>query len=133
MTTDTRAKPRLDREAIGKRNHVTLRGRGEQVMLFAHGFGCHQVMWRYVAPAFEDDYRVVLFDYVGSGKSDWSAWDARRYAKLDGYARDVLEVIEAFDLRDIVAHYLAPIIMKNAQDPELTASWRRASARPTRA
>ena len=80
MKTDTPLKPSRDREAIGKRNNVTVRGRGEQVMLFAHGFGCDQAMWRFVAPAFEDDYRVVLFDYVGSGKSDWSAYDERRYS-----------------------------------------------------
>jgi sigma-B regulation protein RsbQ len=59
-------------------------------------------MWRFVAPAFEDDYRVVLFDYVGCGKSDWSAWNEDRYASLRGYARDVLEILEAFDLRDVV-------------------------------
>jgi sigma-B regulation protein RsbQ len=94
--------PGLGREAIGKRNNVRISGRGERVMLFAHGFGCDQAMWRFVAPAFEADYRVVLFDYVGSGKSDWSAYDMKRYATLDGYARDVLDVIEAFDLRDIV-------------------------------
>ena len=93
---------RLGRDAIGKRNHVKISGRGERVMLFAHGFGCDQAMWRYVAPAFEDRYRVVLFDYVGSGKSDWTAYDARRYATLDGYARDVLDVVEAFDLRDVI-------------------------------
>jgi sigma-B regulation protein RsbQ len=81
-------------------------------MLFAHGFGCDQAMWRYVAPAFEDDYRIVLFDYVGSGKSDWSAYDERRYASLEGYARDILEVVEAFDLRDmiLVGHSVSAII-----------------------
>ena len=87
---------------VGKRNNVNISGRGERVMLFAHGFGCDQAMWRYVAPAFEDHYRVVLFDYVGSGKSDWTAYDPQRYATLDGYARDVLDVIEAFDLRDVI-------------------------------
>jgi sigma-B regulation protein RsbQ len=59
-------------------------------------------MWRYVTPAFEDDYKVVLFDYVGSGKSDWGAYDPKRYETLRGYARDVLDVIEAFDLRDVI-------------------------------
>ena len=94
--------PTTSQQAAQKRNNVTIRGRGEQVMLFAHGFGCDQAMWRFVAPAFEDDYRVVLFDYVGCGKSDWSAYDPRRYATLDGYAKDVLEVMEAFDLRDVI-------------------------------
>jgi sigma-B regulation protein RsbQ len=84
------------------RNNVRESGRGEQPMLFAHGFGCDQNMWRYVAPAFEDDYRVVLFDYVGSGKSDVTAWNAGRYSTLDGYAQDVLDVVHALDLRDVI-------------------------------
>lgn len=71
-------------------------------MLFAHGFGCDQTMWRFVAPAFEDDYRVVLFDYVGSGRSDLKAYDAERYAHLNGYAQDVLDIIEALDLQDVI-------------------------------
>ena len=71
-------------------------------MMFAHGFGCDQTMWRLVAPAFEDHYRVVLFDYVGCGKSDWAAWDAKRYDSLRGYAQDVMDILEAFDLRDVV-------------------------------
>ncbi len=71
-------------------------------MVFGHGFGCDQNMWRYVAPAFEDDYKVVLFDYVGAGKSDVSAYDAERYSSLDGYAQDVLDVVQALDLRDVI-------------------------------
>ena len=86
-----------------ERNNVVERGNPEgRPMVFAHGFGCDQAMWRYVVPAFEEDYRIVLFDYVGSGKSDWSAYDTRRYATLQGYARDILDVMEAFDLRDVV-------------------------------
>jgi sigma-B regulation protein RsbQ len=84
------------------RNNVRVSGRGTQPMLFAHGFGCDQNMWRFVAPAFEDDYRVVLFDYVGSGKSGLSAYDPARYSTLDGYAQDVLDVVHALDLRDVV-------------------------------
>lgn len=60
--------------------------------MFAHGFGCDQNMWRYVAPAFEDEFRTVLFDHVGAGGSDLSAYDAVKYAKLDGYADDVVEI-----------------------------------------
>lgn len=71
-------------------------------MLFAHGFGCDQNMWRYVAPAFEDEYRVVLFDYVGAGEADVSAYDPERYGTLDGYADDVLDIVEALDLRDVI-------------------------------
>ena len=84
------------------RNNVKVAGRGTQPMLFAHGFGCDQNMWRFVAPAFADDYRLVLFDYVGSGRSDLSAYDAERYATLEGYAQDVLDVCHALDLRDVV-------------------------------
>jgi sigma-B regulation protein RsbQ len=84
------------------RNNVIQRGRGTRPMLFAHGFGCDQNMWRFVAPAFEDDYRVVLFDYVGAGKSDRAAYDAERYSSLEGYARDLLDVCHALDLHDVV-------------------------------
>jgi sigma-B regulation protein RsbQ len=85
-----------------KRNNVKVSGRGTQPMLFAHGFGCDQNMWRFVVPAFEENYRVVLFDYVGSGKSDLSAYDPDRYSTLDGYASDVLDICAALDLRDVV-------------------------------
>ena len=69
-----------------------------QPMLFAHGFGCDQNMWRFVAPAFEDRFRVVLFDHVGAGGSDLSAYDAARYGSLDGYAADVLEICAELEL-----------------------------------
>jgi sigma-B regulation protein RsbQ len=85
-----------------KRNNVKVSGRGTRPMLFAHGFGCDQNMWRFVAPAFEDDYRVVLFDYVGSGKSDLRAYDPTRYSTLEGYAQDVLDVCAALHLREVV-------------------------------
>lgn len=87
---------------ILSRNNVKVAGTGRQPMVFAHGFGCDQNMWRYVAPAFAPDYRVVTFDYVGSGGSDLSAYDPERYASLDGYAADVLDVCRVLDLRDVV-------------------------------
>ncbi len=77
-------------------------GRGTQPMLFAHGFGCDQNMWRFITPAFEDDYRIVLFDYVGSGRSDLRAYDPERYGSLDGYVADLLDVCHALDLRDVI-------------------------------
>jgi len=89
-------------DEIVARNNVHVLGRGTQPMLFAHGFGCDQNMWRFVAPAFQDDYRIVLFDYVGSGKSDISAYDPERYSSLDGYAQDVLDVCHALELRDVI-------------------------------
>src|SRR5688500_13449839 len=88
--------------SILRRNNVRVLGRGTQPMLFAHGFGCDQNMWRFIVPAFEDDYRIVLLDYVGSGRSDLAAYDPERYASLDGYASDVLDVVHALDLRDVV-------------------------------
>jgi len=84
------------------RNNVKISGRGSQPMLFAHGFGCDQNMWRFVTPAFEDDYRIILFDYVGAGKSDMAAYDSARYSTLDGYARDVLDICHALDLRNVI-------------------------------
>jgi sigma-B regulation protein RsbQ len=71
-------------------------------MVLAHGFGCDQSMWRYVIPAFENDFRVVTFDYVGHGKADASAFDRSRYASLDGYADDVLNICEALAIHDAV-------------------------------
>ena len=84
------------------RNNVRVSGTGRQPILFAHGFGCDQNMWRFVAPAFADDYKIVTFDYVGSGKSDLAAYDAGRYASLDGYAADVLDIVHALDLHDVI-------------------------------
>jgi sigma-B regulation protein RsbQ len=88
--------------SVVQRNHVKLSGRGTQPMLFAHGFGCDQNMWRFVAPAFEDAYRVVLFDHVGSGNSDLRAWRRDKYARLQGYADDVLEICRELALEDVV-------------------------------
>jgi sigma-B regulation protein RsbQ len=101
-----------DPKDIRARNNVKLTGRGEQPMLFAHGFGCDQNMWRFMTPAFEDDYRVIVFDYVGSGRSDLRAYHPERYANLNGYAQDVLDICEALDLRDVifVGHSVSAIV-----------------------
>jgi sigma-B regulation protein RsbQ len=86
-----------------KRNNVTVGGRPDgQPMMFAHGFGCDQNMWRFVTPAFEEQYRIVLFDHVGSGNSDWAAYDPSRYGTLAGYATDVLEIVRELELRDVI-------------------------------
>ncbi|MFD3517437.1 alpha/beta fold hydrolase [Streptomyces sp. NPDC058657] len=88
---------------IRRRNNVTVTGRTDgPVLLLAHGFGCDQNMWRLAVPALAREYRVVLFDYVGSGRADPSAWDEQRYGSLEGYAQDVLDVCEELDLRDVV-------------------------------
>ena len=89
-------------EQVISRNNVNVSGKGRQPMLFAHGFGCDQHMWRFVTPAFEDDYKMVLFDYVGSGKSDLKAYNAERYSNLNGYAMDVLEICDALQLQNVI-------------------------------
>jgi sigma-B regulation protein RsbQ len=87
---------------ISKRNNVRCSGQGEKVLVFAHGFGCDQYVWDDIAPAFETKYRVVLFDYVGSGRSDKSAYSRERYSTLHGYKQDLLELCEALDLENVV-------------------------------
>ncbi|MEU7381982.1 MULTISPECIES: alpha/beta hydrolase [unclassified Streptomyces] len=88
---------------IGRRNNVTVTGNPQgRTVVLAHGFGCDQNMWRLTVPALVENYRIVLFDYVGSGGSDPSTFSEDRYASLDGYARDVVEIGEALDLRDAV-------------------------------
>ena len=112
---------------VVRRNNITLRGRpSAQPMVFAHGFGCDQNMWRFVAPAFEDDYRVVLFDHVGAGSSDLSAYDPEKYASLDGYAQDVLELCAELELEDVVfvGHSVSGMIgvLAAKQEPERFAA-----------
>lgn len=89
--------------SVRERNNVQERGNPDgQPMLFAHGFGCDQNMWRFVTGRFEEDHRVVLFDYVGAGRSDLDAYDVSRYGSLQGYVADVLEVCEELDLQDVI-------------------------------
>ena len=110
-------------ENILTRNNVKVSGRGSQPLMFAHGFGCDQNMWRFVAPAFEEDYKIILFDYVGSGKSDIGAYDAKRYGDLNGYAQDVIEICDALDLKDVifVGHSVSSMIgaLASIERPEL--------------
>ncbi|RKG72651.1 alpha/beta hydrolase [Corallococcus exercitus] len=84
------------------RNNVKVKGQGAQPMVFSHGFGCDQNMWRFVAPSFERDYRTVLFDAVGAGNSDILAYDRNRYGTLEGYADDVLEICRELRLERVV-------------------------------
>lgn len=87
----------------GVRNNVVESGDPDgRPMVFAHGYGCDQSMWRYVAPEFDGEFRVVLFDHVGFGGSARSAWDATRYRSLDAYAEDLLEILAERELRDVV-------------------------------
>ena len=96
---------------VVERNNVTMRGEGRPIV-FAHGFGCSQDMWRLVAPHFVDDHRVVLFDHVGAGASDLSAYRPGKYDSLEGYAGDLVEILEQLDLRDVVfvGHSVGAII-----------------------
>lgn len=88
---------------VQQRNNVTVSGNPDgRPIVFAHGFGCSQEMWRAVAPAFEDEYRVILYDQVGAGGSDVAAYDAGKYDSLHGYADDLLEILDDLDLTDAV-------------------------------
>ena len=88
--------------SVIERNNVRVVGQGPRAMVFAHGFGCDQNMWRFVAPAFEQDFKTVLFDHVGAGRSDLSAYDPVKYASLSGYADDVIEICRALGLEGAV-------------------------------
>jgi sigma-B regulation protein RsbQ len=112
--------PRVD---VRRRNNVVEEGNAHaRPMLFAHGFGCDQNMWRHVWPAFAGDHRIVLFDYVGFGGSDATAYSEERYATLDGYARDVLDICAELELRDVifVGHSVSAMIgvLAAAAEPE---------------
>lgn len=107
-----------------ERNNVTVDGLADgRPIMFAHGFGCDQVMWRFVAPDFENDHQVVLFDHVGCGGSDASAFDPQKYSSLDGYAADVLAIIDQHDLRNVVfvGHSVSAMIgvLASIERPEL--------------
>jgi sigma-B regulation protein RsbQ len=96
-----------------RRNNVTVSGDpAGPVVMFGHGFGCSQETWNLVAPQFEDDYSVVLFDHVGAGRSDWTAYDFDKYASLDGYAHDVLEILDALPVSEVtfVGHSVSAMI-----------------------
>src|ERR1700685_257553 len=88
--------------SVIERNNVHRQGSGDRAMVFAHGFGCDQNMWRFVAPEFEKDFRVVLFDHVGAGGADLSAYDKAKYSTLHGYADDLVEIGCELGLKDAV-------------------------------
>jgi sigma-B regulation protein RsbQ len=89
--------------SVLRRNNVSVSGpEGARPMMFVHGFGCDQTMWRLVTPTFAGRYRIVLLDQVGLGRSDLSAYDPRRYSSLEGYARDLVEIADELDLHDVV-------------------------------
>lgn len=95
------------------RNNVTRVGNADgPTLLLAHGFGCDQQLWHPVASRLQDRFDLVLFDHVGSGNADPTAWDPDKYGTLQGYADDVVEIVEELDLRDVVfvGHSVAAMI-----------------------
>jgi sigma-B regulation protein RsbQ len=108
---------------VKSKHNVTRFGNGSQTIMFAHGYGCDQNMWRFVAPAFEDDYDVVLFDHIGSGKTDENLYDFDRYNSLDAYADDIIHLCEGMELKEIifVGHSVSAMIgvLAVAKRPEL--------------
>ncbi len=88
--------------SVLKRNNVVVRGKGSTAMMFAHGFGCDQNMWRFVSPAFEDDYQIILFDHVGAGRSELAAYSREKYNTLEGYSEDIIEIARELRLKDAV-------------------------------
>jgi sigma-B regulation protein RsbQ len=110
-------------EMVVRRNNVNVSGSGDRAMMFAHGFGCDQTMWEPVARNFEQHFRVVLFDYVGHGRSDRSAYSAERYSTLAGFAEDVVEIGHALGLRDgvFVGHSVSAMIgaLASLKAPEM--------------
>jgi len=112
--------------SILQRNNVKVAGSGQRAMMFAHGFGCDQNMWRFVAPAFERDFRTVLFDHVGAGASDRTYFNTGPYGTLAGYAADVVKIATELGLRDavFVGHSVSAMIgiMAAKSKPELFES-----------
>ncbi|MEO5990297.1 MAG: alpha/beta hydrolase [Ferruginibacter sp.] len=112
--------------SIISRNNVKITGNGSQVIMFAHGFGCDQNMWRYVIPSFEKDYKVVAFDHVGAGNSDLTAFVPSKYEKLEGYAEDIVEIAKELQLNNIifVGHSVSALmgIIASQKAPELFKS-----------
>jgi sigma-B regulation protein RsbQ len=106
---------------VVKRNNINVFGKGEETLLFGHGYGCDQNMWRFVTPAFQQHYKIVLFDHVGAGDSDLSAYDCGKYGTLNGYADDILEICKTLDLQDVtfVGHSVSAMmgVLSAIQDP----------------
>lgn len=109
------------------RNNVVVGGNGSRPMIFAHGFGCDQNMWRFVAPAFEDEFKTIVFDHVGAGRSDLSAYDRSKYSSLRGYATDIVEICNDLAIRRavFVGHSVSSMIgvLAAAEAPSCLRRW----------
>jgi len=99
-------------EKLIAKNNITVNGTGSKSMFLVHGYGCHQNMWRFITPQFKDDYKIVLIDLVGSGKSDENSYDYDKYSSLEGYADDIIEICDALNLMNIclVGHSVSAMI-----------------------
>ncbi|MBX0292060.1 alpha/beta hydrolase [Hymenobacter sp. HSC-4F20] len=106
-----------------KRNNVRVLGRGRRTLLFVNGFGCDQSIWRYIIPAFSEQFHLVLFDHVGAGQSDPSSYQEAKYASLNGYAEDLLEICHRLTLQQVtlVGHSVGAVIGSLAaiREPQL--------------
>jgi sigma-B regulation protein RsbQ len=87
---------------VWHRHHLAVIGEGPRTIVLAHGFGCDQRAWRHVAADLARDHRVVLFDHMGCGRSDAAQWTPQRYATLNGYAQDVVDICAQLPWRDLV-------------------------------
>jgi sigma-B regulation protein RsbQ len=89
-------------EDVLKTFNVNVFGNGTQAIVFAHGLGCDQSVWQYITPAFTATYKVILFDYIGSGKSNISCYHKERYSSLEGYANDLIDICTALNVKDVI-------------------------------
>lgn len=109
--------------SVFERNNVRINGTGDRTMVFAHGFGCDQNMWRFVEPAFRDRFKTLLFDLVGAGQSDLAAYDPAKYSDLNGYAADVVEIGRELGLSNaiFVGHSVSAMIgaLASIEAPEM--------------
>lgn len=99
-------------EDLIKKNNITILGTGSKSMFLVHGYGCDQNMWRFITAQFEDEFKIILIDLVGSGKSDENAYDYDKYSSLQGYADDIVEICDALNLKDVcfVGHSVSAMI-----------------------
>ena len=108
---------------VQQRHNINISGSGKKAIVFAHGFGCDQNMWRHVAPAFENEYQTVLFDNIGAGKSDLSSYNFEKYASLDGYASDVTEIVTGLGLERpvFVGHSVSAMVglLSQSKTPDI--------------
>jgi len=102
----------INKEEILIRNNISIIGSADKTLLLAHGFGCDQSMWRFMLPELQSRFKVILFDYVGCGGSDLSAFSHVRYSNLEGYAKDIEEIITTLDLKNVsvICHSVSSII-----------------------